>query len=184
MRAKYDNAFAGSFDTPTNRGRNNRNRGGRDGATEGNARRRGFRAAPEEGIQRHRELNRFLITYLGTPTGNAEGSGSSEGRPEVRKKRYWEQLIGMPPEVQYAGDRSIFLEDTAGRFKRLLLAGREFDMMLLGVLCYALLDMATQNTFIAVFATFVMDRLVRAVRAELATRNIAAKTLLDDRFLL
>ena len=29
-----------------------------------------------------------------------------------------------------------------------------------------------------------MDVGVRAVRAELATRNIAAKTLLDDRFLL
>ena len=123
------------------------------------------------------------MTYLGTPTGG-EDDRPAEGRPEVRGKRYWEQLLGLPPEVQYANDRSIFLEDVSGRFKRLLLAGREQDMVLLGVLTYALLDILTANTFVAIFATYAMDVGVRAVRAELATRNIATKTLLDDRFLL
>ena len=37
---------------------------------------------------------------------------------------------------------------------------------------------------IKVFATYAMDVAVRAARAELASRNIATKTLLDDRFLL
>ena len=64
------------------------------------------------------------------------------------------------------------------------LAGREADMVLLGILTYALFDMSTSNTFVAVFATYAMDVGVRALRTELATRNIAAKTLLDDRFLL
>ena len=58
------------------------------------------------------------------------------------------------------------------------------EVLLLGVLAYALLDMATANTFVAIFATYIMDLAVRKVRAELATRNIATKTLLDDRFLL
>ena len=82
------------------------------------------------------------------------------------------------------GERSIFLEDTEGRFKRLLLAGREYDVVMFMVLTYCLFDMATQNTYIAIFFAYIFDFVLRAVRSELASRNIAAKTLLDDRFLL
>merc|ERR1719456_1044552 len=104
------------------------------------------------------------MTYLGTPTGGTDTGAASEGRPEVRSKRYWEQLIGMPPEAGYERDKSIFLEDVSGRFKRLLLAGREVDMVLLAVLTYALIDMATGNTFVATFATYALDVAVRSVR--------------------
>jgi len=180
VRQKYDAAFEGAFDGPNQR--NSRSR--RAGNQADNKRRRGFRAAPEEAVQAHQDLRRFLMTYLGTPAGGDESNTSSELRPEVRKKRYWEQLVGWPPEQQYGAQRSIFLEDVSGRFKRLLLAGREADMVLLAVLTYATLDMATSSTFVAIFATYAIDVAVRAVRAELATRNIAAKTLLDDRFLL
>ena len=48
----------------------------------------------------------------------------------------------------------------------------------------AIIDVFAANTFVAVFGTYAMDVGVRVVRAELATRNIAQKTLLDDRFLL
>ena len=57
-------------------------------------------------------------------------------------------------------------------------------MVLLSVLTYTLLDMATTNTYAAIFTTYAVDVVVRTLRAEVATRNIAAKTLLDDRFLL
>jgi len=124
------------------------------------------------------------MTYLRTPSGEA----GDEDRPVVRSKTggiFGEACWGTPPNREYIGnDKTIFLEDHTGRFKRLLLAGRESDMVLLGVLTYALLDMATANTFVAIFAAYAMDVGVRKVRAELATKNIAAKTLLDDRFLL
>jgi len=175
VRQKYDTAFAGGFDGPSARSRANPGRRGAGGNQ------RGFRAAPEEALQRHRELNRFLMTYLGTP---ADGDSKAGDRPEVREKRYWEKFIACPPDLGYAQDRSVFLEDRTGRFKRLLLAGREYDMVLLSVLTYALLDTATSNTFAAIFGTYFMDMAVRVIRAELGMRNIALKTLLDDRFLL
>ena len=177
VRQRYDAAFVGGLDGPARVGK-------KSGAANANPRRRGFRAAPEDGLRRHRELSRFLMSYLGTPTGNND-AGSAEGRPEVRAKMDWERRIGMPPAPEYGrGERSIFLEDASGRFKRLLLAGREGDMVLLAVLTYALLDMATANTFVAVFATYAMDVGIRTIRTEYAIRNIAAKTLVDDRFLL
>jgi len=195
VRRRYDAAFDGQLEQQQRNRNRNRGRGGtREDAK--NNRRRGFRAAPEEAVQRHRELTRFLMTYLGTPTGSGTeesggggGGGGSQarddvGRPDVRKKQYWEQLLGMPPDMSYARDRSLFLEDASGRFKRLLLAGREADMVLLGVLTYSLFDMATSNTFVAIFMTYAMDVGVRTLRTELAARNISSKTLLDDRFLL
>ena len=57
-------------------------------------------------------------------------------------------------------------------------------MVILSVLTYGLIDMATTNTYAAIFVTYAVDVTLRALRTELATRNIAAKTLLDDRFLL
>jgi len=48
----------------------------------------------------------------------------------------------------------------------------------------ALVDNASSNTFVAIFFTYAVDVVVRLLRKELSTRNIAAKTLLDDRFLL
>ena len=73
---------------------------------------------------------------------------------------------------------------TRGDFKRTLLAGHEFDLSLLNALTYALFDTFFENSYIAVFATYVLELLVRFARRELARLNIAKKTLMDDRFLL
>lgn len=40
------------------------------------------------------------------------------------------------------------------------------------------------RSYVAIFATYLVDASILWLRCELATRNIAAKTLLDDRFLL
>jgi len=189
MREKYDAAFAGVlYAEPTRRpppGRRNVR------TTRGpvSVRTKGFRAAPDEGLKRQRELNRYLMGYLATPSPQAASNlderaagGAPAEKPIVRAKIGNEQY-GLPPDMGY-GERSIFLEDTEGRFKRLLLAGREYDVVMFMVLTYCLFDMATQNTYIAIFFAYIFDFVLRAVRSELASRNIAAKTLLDDRFLL
>ena len=63
-------------------------------------------------------------------------------------------------------------------------AGREYDLVVLSVLTYGVFDMVYVDTFIAIFATYLVDLAVRFARRELAKRNIAAKTLIDDRLLL
>jgi len=77
-----------------------------------------------------------------------------------------------------------FLEDPAGRFKQLLLYGREYDLVMLHVLTYRMFDMLFVDTFVALFATYIVDLIARFLRRELAKKNIAAKTLMDDRLLL
>ena len=63
-------------------------------------------------------------------------------------------------------------------------AGREYDLVVLSVLTYGTFDMIYEDTFIAIFATYLVDLAVRFARRDLAKKNIAAKTLIDDRLLL
>ena len=63
-------------------------------------------------------------------------------------------------------------------------AGREYDLVVLSVLTYGVFDMVYVDTFIAIFATYLVDLAVRFARRDLAKKNIAAKTLIDDRLLL
>ena len=139
----------------------------------------------------------FLGTSADAEAAEAEGRSTKEKArpPQVRPRAVqgvrgaWESLVNWPPDnlpqnTSDDADRSVFLEDTSGKFKRLLLAGREFDMVLLSVVTYCMVDMATASTYTAIFVTYAIDLAVRTVRAALATANIAQKTLLDDRFLL
>ena len=52
------------------------------------------------------------------------------------------------------------------------------------VVIFGLVDMIYVNTFIAAFVTYMVDLLIRFVRHQLAVRNVARKTLIDERFLL
>ena len=63
-------------------------------------------------------------------------------------------------------------------------AGREYDLVVLSVLTYGTFDMVFEDTFIAIFATYLVDLAVHFARRDLAKKNIAAKTLIDDRLLL
>jgi len=187
MRIKYDAAFLGALYSEPRRNPNRRQPQRTQAGAVANARAKGFNAQPEEGIARQRELNRYLMSYLSTPTPTAGGSlsGSSSGqveKPIVRMKR-GSEVYGYPPEMGY-GERSIFLEDAAGCFKRLLLAGREFDVVLFTILTYALFDMSTGNTYVAIFFAYALDYIYGAARSAKAVENIGKKTLLDDRFLL
>ena len=55
---------------------------------------------------------------------------------------------------------------------------------MLQVLTYGMFDMLFVDTFIALFATYAVDLIVRFLRREIAKKNISAKTLMDDRLLL
>ena len=58
--------------------------------------------------------------------------------------------------------------------ERTLLAGHEFDLSLLNALTYALFDTFFENSYIAVFATYVLELLVRFARRELARGDAPA----------
>ena len=49
---------------------------------------------------------------------------------------------------------------------------------------FGLVDIIYVNTFIAAFVTYMVDLLIRFVRHQLAVRNVARKSLIDERFLL
>lgn len=87
--------------------------------------RRGFRSTPEALLLKYREVQGHLMNFV---------SGQHERHKlAVRPKLYWEKLVGLPPHemANASTTTTLFLEDPAGRFKTLLLAGREYDLLLL-----------------------------------------------------
>jgi len=167
VRDKYDSAFAGGggYHMPQSRKVDRRT-----------GRRRGFQASPEDALRRHSDVNAFLIDFV--------SNNLDRNKIEVRPKLYIEKLLGMPPEMTDNSSTSLFLEDPDGGFKKVLLAGHEYNLTLLNILTYGLFDMIYTNTFVSIFATYGIDLLFRLLRNELSLRNISFKTLIDSRFLL
>ena len=166
IREQYDSVFEGGASRLPETKR----------ATDQKGRPRGFRAGPDRALKRHREVNELLVGFV--------SESLEQHRLDIRPKSYLEKLLGVPPEMAFNTRTSIFLEDPAGRFKQLLLYGREYDLVLLHVLTYGMFDMVFMDTFVALFATYIVDLIVRFVRREVAKKNIASKTLMDDRLLL
>ena len=85
VREKYDAAFLGVLEgAQRSRGQQRGGGGGRAGGGGGggggaSSRTKGFRASPEEGIHRQRELNQYLMTYLGTPQPSVTGASGTSG---------------------------------------------------------------------------------------------------------
>ncbi|KAL1495402.1 hypothetical protein AB1Y20_016770 [Prymnesium parvum] len=173
VREQYDEAFIGETGRPL------------DIRQRGSLRqRRGFRSTPEELLRKRQKVNQFFTEFLIRPLQEKQAGASQVEQVVVRQKTYWEKLLHIPPETSFSTHRSFFLEDPGGRFRRIMLAGREYDLVMFNVLTYGLFDMVYTNTFVAIFFTYFLDLLVRVVRAELAVYNIARKTCIDQRFLL
>jgi len=138
--------------------------------------RRGFHSTSEDALRKHAQVTSFLTAFI---------SGTLERHTlDIRPMAYWERRVFLPPEIPPQTTKSLFVEDPSGRFRSVLLIGHELDFVLLHALTYGVFDMLFVNSFIAIFATYVVDIAITFLRHHLGLRNIAQKTLLDKRFLM
>ena len=64
------------------------------------------------------------------------------------------------------------------------MVGIERDWFIVSALYFAILDYMFSNTFVSVLVTYLTNLLVVALRGYFAKINIAAKSLVDEKFLL
>jgi meckelin len=69
-------------------------------------------------------------------------------------------------------------------FSRVLLYGQEFSLTVWEVLVLSLVDLLAQDFLLAAAITFLLAKFLAAVRYFLGRSNLAAKTLIDRRFLV
>jgi len=75
------------------------------------------------------------------------------------------------------------MHDTTDRWTQVMLHGMEHDLLVFNMLTFAMFDYWVGETLVSVLMTYVFEMLVVHIRARLGTRNLAQKSLVDERFL-
>jgi meckelin len=81
-------------------------------------------------------------------------------------------------------DRGIFYPDPAANFATATFFGNELSLFCFDFLVFACVDFLAGNYVAGAFVTFVCYTLVREITSTLAKRNLARKTMIDERFLI
>jgi meckelin len=123
------------------------------------------------------ELNRRFKTYISTVI--------MDSKTHILEKTPLQRFLFMPPtDLANLEGSPFFYKDPGMCFERVFLMGREFDLLLMDLLVYAMFDLTTQNTLYSAFFTYLFNKVVVYCRAKFGEWNLSRKTLVDSRFLI
>uniref|UniRef100_A0A3B3XH50 Transmembrane protein 67 n=1 Tax=Poecilia mexicana TaxID=48701 RepID=A0A3B3XH50_9TELE len=113
------------------------------------------------------------------------GSIIDHGHPDmdymVKEKLMLERVIGM--EFMEPADKSYFYSE-AHSFSNVLFYGNEATLLIFDILFFCVVDLGSQNFVLAAVLTYLQQMIFRFIRNTLGRRNLANKTLVDQRFLI
>ncbi|XP_059196221.1 meckelin [Centropristis striata] len=114
------------------------------------------------------------------------GSIIDHAQPEmdyiVKDKLVFERVIGM--EFLEPSEKSIFYNDEAHSFSDVLFYGNEATLLIFDTLFFCVVDLGSQSFVLAAVLTCLQQMMFRLIRNTLGRKNIANKTLVDERFLI
>ncbi|XP_041844911.1 meckelin isoform X2 [Melanotaenia boesemani] len=100
----------------------------------------------------------------------------------VKDKLTLERVIGM--EFLEASEKTIFYNDEAHSFSDLLFYGNEATLLIFDTLFFCVVDLGSQSFVLAAVLTYVQQMIFCFIRNTLGRKNLASKTLVDQRFLI
>ena len=78
-----------------------------------------------------------------------------------------------------------FYNDDSRTFTDILLYGQEWSLLILNLLWFLVIDwLSNWNIILAATVTYFLDILIVMVRDTLGKKNIARKTMVDEKFLI
>ena len=126
----------------------------------------------QESIEMYDSLNNFLKMFI---------DGPSENKYTILPRDLLQILFKAP--LQIANDSVMNkVKDTI--YKRSLLAGAEWMLMLLYLLLFCTIDAFASSPGIAAFVVYVLDWIIVTIYDRLFRLKLAKTSLLDSRFLL
>lgn len=124
-----------------------------------------------------KELNKRLKTYIATTI--------MEAKSHILEKSPLQRFLNMPPTNMAILEGSpFFYKDPGMNFERVFLMGKEFNLLLMDLLVFALIDYTAKNTFLAAFITYLWSKFGVWIRSKLGELNLSRKILVDKRFLI
>ncbi|XP_051879525.1 meckelin [Pristis pectinata] len=130
--------------------------------------------AVEQRMKAYNTTNRFLGSFIDHALRDMDYV--------VQDKLLLEKIIGM--ELHEPIDKTIFYNDENLSFTDVLYYGNEGTLLIFDTLFFCIVDLATQNFIFASFLTYIQQKIFQFIRNAVGRKNLAAKTLIDERFLL
>ena len=103
---------------------------------------------------------------------------------EVREKMFLETVLDIEFQESLAAEKAVFYTDNGHSFDSVLLYGHEFSLTIFEVLVFSFTDLFAADYLISALVTYLVSKLIAVVRYTMGKRNLAAKTLIDKRFLI
>ncbi|KAJ8290988.1 hypothetical protein GJAV_G00019990 [Gymnothorax javanicus] len=128
------------------------------------------------------ELNTKAYHHINKFLGSVIDHAHKEMDYIVKDKLLLERLIGM--EFIEPLDKSIFYNDEAHSFSDVLYYGNEATLLIFDTLFFCVVDLGSQSFVLAAALTYLEQLVFRWIRNSMGRRNLAAKTLVDKRFLV
>ncbi|XP_053064446.1 meckelin isoform X3 [Acinonyx jubatus] len=128
----------------------------------------------EQSIKAYHTMNKFLGSFI--------DHVHKEMDYFIKDKLLLERILGI--EFMEPMEKSIFYNDEGYSFSSVLYYGNEATLLIFDVLFFCVVDLACQNFVLAAFLTYLQQEIFRFIRNTVGQKNLASKTLVDQRFLI
>ncbi|XP_057592336.1 meckelin isoform X3 [Hippopotamus amphibius kiboko] len=128
----------------------------------------------EQSIKAYHTMNKFLGSFI--------DHVHKEMDYFIKDKLLLERILGM--EFMEPMEKSIFYNDESYSFSSVLYYGNEATLLLYDLMFFCVVDLACQNFILASFLTYLQQEIFRFIRNTVGQKNLASKTLVDQRFLI
>ncbi|XP_067004734.2 meckelin [Anabrus simplex] len=128
----------------------------------------------DRSVQAYHSMNKFLSAYLEHALKDLDY--------DVKEKTFAESLLDI--EFSEAFGRGIFYTDSGQSFDKVLFYGNEFTLASFDIMLFSFMEVIFQDYLIAIIVTALVAKLLVHVRKVGGRRNLARKTLIDERFLI
>ncbi|KAK7873573.1 hypothetical protein R5R35_009277 [Gryllus longicercus] len=128
----------------------------------------------DRSVQAYHTMNKFLAAFLEHALVDLDY--------EVKEKSMSESLLDI--EFSESLDKGVFFVDNGHSFDKILFYGNEFTLTTFDLMLFSFIEILTQDYLLAAILTGAISQILVTVRIIGGKRNLARKTLIDERFLI
>ena len=131
--------------------------------------------AVQQTIEAYVSVNKYLSAFI--------DHSLREDDYAVKNKLLFERILDVELG-ELPQDKAMFYNNDTRSFTNVFFFGHEWTLLLWEVLFFAIVDYAALNFVLAGVLTYLQSRVVKSIREILGKKNLARKTLVDERFLI
>ncbi|XP_060849331.1 meckelin isoform X1 [Rhopalosiphum padi] len=124
--------------------------------------------------QAYNNMNKFLAAFLDHALKDLDY--------EIREKTFVEKLLGI--EYSDPLDKGVFFIDDGHSFDQVIFYGNECTLVIFDLMMLSFFYVLTENIVLAAIITGFLIKIMSVIRTTFGKRNLAKKTLIDERFLI